>query len=202
MKRIPEKIGRPMEINENLIKKAQTGDVEAFGEIFKQVNKRIYNFLMHLSSDRELAADLTQETFIRAFKALKSLKSSNAFVSWLHMIALNLYRDETKKKYLYTESINQNLSTDDEDNDVMEIEDWTTNPDRIMADKELQGVVRDAIRALPEIHRTVVIMHHIEGMEIDEIAKTLKVKSGTVMSRLARAREALRNKLAFYVGDK
>ena len=84
----------------------------------------------------------------------------------------------------------------------MEIEDWTNNPDRISADKELQSVVRDAISSLPEIHRAAVIMHHIEGMEIDEIARTLKVKSGTVMSRLARAREALRHKLAFYVGEK
>ena len=191
-----------MEINENLIKKAQAGDVEAFGEIFKETNKRIYNFLLRLSSDRELAADLTQETFIRAFKSLKSLKSNKSLVSWLHRIALNLYRDEMKKPRFYAESIDQNFSTDDEDGDAMEIEDWTNNPDRISADKELQSVVRDAISSLPEIHRAAVIMHHIEGMEIDEIARTLKVKSGTVMSRLARAREALRHKLAFYVGEK
>lgn len=189
-------------INEELIKKAQKGNIEAFGEIFKKTNKRIYNFLLHLSSDSELAEDLTQETFVRAFKSLKSLKSSKAIVSWLHRIALNLYRDEMKKPRLYAESIDQNSSTDDEDNNAIEIEDWTSNPDKITADKELQGVVRDAIHSLPEIHRTVVIMHHIEGMEIDEIAKILKVKSGTVMSRLARARETLKRKLAFYVGEK
>ena len=176
-----------MEIDEHLIKKAQAGDVEAFEEIFKQTDKRIYSFLLHLSSDRELAADLRQETFIRAFKALKSLRRRDAFVSWLHRIALNLYRNETKKRRVCTERIRRNPSTDDEDDD---------------ATKELQGVVRDAISSLPEIHRTVVIMHHIEGMEINEIAKTLKVKSGTVMSRLARAREALRRRLAFYMGDK
>jgi len=189
-------------INEELIKKAHKGNIEAFGEIFKKTNKRIYNFLLHLSSDSELAEDLTQETFVRAFKSLKSLKSSKAIVSWLHRIALNLYRDEMKKPRLYAESIDQNSSTDDEDNNAIEIEDWTSNPDKITADKELQSVVRDAIHSLPEIHRTVVIMHHIEGMEIDEIAKILKVKSGTVMSRLARARETLKRKLAFYVGEK
>jgi RNA polymerase sigma-70 factor (ECF subfamily) len=192
-----------MEIDGNLIKKAQSGDVEAFGEIFKQTNKRIYNFLLHLSSDRELAADLTQETFIRAFKALKSLKSSNALVSWIHRIALNLYRDYMKKPRLHTESIEQNSSKDDEDDNVVkEIPSWTNNPEKSATNGELQSVVRDAISSLPEIHRTAVIMHHIEGMEVNEIAKILKVRSGTVMSRLARAREALRRKLAFYVGDR
>jgi len=186
-----------------LIKRAQTGDVEAFGEIFTQTNKRIYNFLLHLSSDKELAADLTQETFIRAFKALKSLKSSDAFVSWLRRIALNLYRDEMKKPRLHTESITENPSEDGEDENVVkQIPDETTNPERIATDKELQNVVREAISTLPEIHRTAVIMHHIEGMEVNEIAKTLKVRKGTVMSRLARARETLRRKLAFYVGDR
>jgi len=191
-----------MEIDGNLIKKAQAGDVEAFGEIFKQMNIPIYNFLLNLSSDRELAADLRQETFIRAFKALKSLKRRDAFVPWLHRIALNIYRNEIKKKRLYTESIEQKSSNDDENEDAMEIEDCTNNPERITTDKELQGVVRNAIQSLPEIHRTVVMMHHIEGMEINEIAKTLQVKRGTVMSRLARARETLRRKLAFYAGDK
>jgi RNA polymerase sigma-70 factor (ECF subfamily) len=197
-------IGRPMEkIDETLVKKAQTGDIKAFEEIFKKTNKRIYNFLLHLSSDSELAADLTQETFIRAFKSLKSLKSNKALVSWLHRIALNLCRDEMKKPRIHAESIDQDSFVDDEsDDDVMEIEDWTNNPDKITADKELQSVVRDAISSLPEIHRTVVIMHHIEGIEIDEIARILKIKSGTVMSRLARAREALKRKLAFYMGEK
>jgi RNA polymerase sigma-70 factor (ECF subfamily) len=186
-----------------LVKEAQAGDVEAFGEIFKQTNKRIYNFLLHLSSDSELAADLTQETFIRAFKSLGSLKSNKAIVSWLHRIALNLYRDEMKKPRIYAESIDHNPFSDDEiDDAAMEIEDWTNNPDRITTDKELQSIAREAISSLPEIHRAVVIMHHIEGMEVGEIAKVLKIKSGTVMSRLARARETLKRKLAFYVGDK
>jgi len=191
-----------MVIDGKLIKKAQNGDIEAFGEIFRQMNIPIYNFLLNLSSDRELAADLRQETFIRAFKALKSLKRRDSFVPWLHRIALNIYRNEIKKKRLYTESIDQNSSADDFDSGSMEIEDWVNNPDRIITDKESQGILRDAIQSLPEIHRTAVIMHHIEGMEINEIAQTLQVKDGTVMSRLARARETLRRKLAFYIGDK
>lgn len=185
-------------MDEKLVKAAQAGDVEAFGEIFKQTNKRIYNFLLRLSSDDELAADLTQETFIRAFKSLKSLKSNKALVSWLHRIALNLYRDEMKKPCIHTKSIDPNSFADD----AIEIGDWMNNPDRITADKELQSVAKDAISSLPEIHRTVVIMHHIEGMEVSEIAKALKIKSGTVMSRLARARERLKHKLAFYVDEK
>ena len=74
-----------------------------------------------------------------------------------------------KKPCIYTKSIDQNSFADD----AIEIEDWMNNPDRITADKELQSVAKDAISSLPEIHRTVVIMHHIEGMEVSEIAKAL-----------------------------
>ncbi len=194
----------PMEtIDKKFVKEIQLSDVGAFEEIFKKTNKQIYNFLLRLSSNSELAADLTQETFIRAFKSLKSLKSDKALVPWLHRIALNLYQDEMKKMRIHTESIDLNSFLVSEiDDNSMEKEDWMNNPDRIISDKELQDIVTNAISSLPEIHRTVVIMHHIEGMEINEIAKALKIKNGTVMSRLARARESLKRKLAFYMGEK
>lgn len=186
-------------VDNKLIKKAQNGDINAFEEIFKETNKNIYNFLLNLSSDREIAADLTQETYIRAFKSLNSLKSNEALISWLHRIALNLYRDEMKKPKLNIEYVDESV----EDNeDSIEIPDWTNNPENIVTQEEMQKIVKNAVESLPEIHRVAVIMHHIEGIEIDEIAKTLKVSNGTVMSRLARAREALRRKLAFYEGRK
>jgi len=186
-------------IDDNIIEKARNGDICAFEEIFKETNKGIYNYLLNLSLNRDLADDLTQETYVRAFKSIKSLKNKDALISWLHRIALNLYRDEIKKPKLNIQIIDDN----NENNDITEdITDWTTNPENIATDKELQNVVKNAIQSLPEIHRAVITMHHIEGMEIDDIAKVLKISNGTVMSRLARARESLRRKLAFYEGKK
>ena len=186
-------------IDDNIIEKARDGDICAFEEIFKETNKGIYNYLLNLSSNRDLADDLTQETYIRAFKSIKSLKSKDALISWLHRIALNLYRDEIKKPKPNIQSIDDN----NENNDITEdITDWTRNPENVATDKELQNIVKNAIQCLPEIHRAVVTMHHIEGMEIDDIAKVLKISNGTIMSRLARARESLRRKLAFYEGKK
>lgn len=182
-------------VNDKTVSKAKQTDVEAFGEIFAATNQGIYNFLLYLSSDRELAADLTQETFIRAFSALKSLKSSKALNSWLHRIALNLYRDEIKKRRLDTQNIEQNDGTE------LEIADLKNHPEKNVTDAELQDAVREAIQSLPEIHKAVVILHHIEGMAVEEIAKTIKIKKGTVMSRLARARETLRHKLTPYMGE-
>ncbi|HGJ66770.1 TPA: sigma-70 family RNA polymerase sigma factor [bacterium] len=186
-------------IDNNIVEKAKDGNIHAFEEIFKKTNKGIYNFILNLSSNRELADDLTQETYIRAFRSIKSLKSKDSINSWLHRIALNLYRDEIKKPKLNIKSIDDNS----ENNDIIEeITDWTRNPENIITDDELQHVVKNAIQSLPEIHRAVVTMHHIEGMEIDDIAKVLKTSNGTVMSRLARARDSLRRKLAFYEGKK
>jgi len=186
-------------IDNDIVEKAKNGNIDAFEEIYNKTNKGIYNFLLNLSSNRELTDDLTQETYIRAFRSIKSLKSKDSINSWLHRIALNLYRDEMKKSKLNIKSIDDN----GENNDITEqITDWTKNPENILTEDELQNIIKNAVQSLPEIHRAVVTMHHIEGMEIDDIAKALKTSNGTIMSRLARARDSLRRKLAFYEGKK
>ena len=100
-----------------------------------------------------------------------------------------------KKPRLDTESIEQDDGTE------LEMADLKNHPEEAVMDAELQDVVREAIQSLPEIHKAVVIMYHIEGMGVEEIAKTIKIKKGTVMSRLARARETLRRKLTPYIGE-
>ena len=186
-------------IDRRTLTQAQRGDVDAFGQVFQATHKRMYNFLIHLASDRELAADLTQETYVRAFKRLNSLNSPEALVSWLHQIALNLYRDHVKKQRLPTESI-EGLGRDQEGADTgFEVADWEHLPDKRLQEREMHQILREAIQALPEIHRAVVVMHHLEGMGTDEIAEVLGTKSGTVMSRLARARATLRDRLKPYM---
>jgi len=177
-----------------VVSRAREGDVEAFGELFRVTHRRIYNFVLSMVTNPEDAADLTQKTYVRAWSALKSLRSDEAFLVWLHRIALNVVRDSRKRIERPTESLD--ASVEDEDSTgTMEIPDWSLGPEQLVLSEDTQRFVRRAVQRLPEIHRTVVAMHHLEEMEVTAIADVLGVSHGTVLSRLARAREALRKTL-------
>lgn len=176
------------------VSRAREGDVEAFGGLFRATHRRIYNFVRSMVTDSEDAADLTQKTYVRAWGALKSLRSDEAFLVWLHRIALNVVRDSRKRIERPTVSLDA-PGENEESPAGLEIPDGSLGPGQIVLSEDTQKHVRRAVERLPEIHRTVVVMHHLEGMEVTAIAGTLGISPGTVLSRLARAREALRRTL-------
>jgi len=178
-----------------LAERARGGDVEAFGELFRKTHRRLYNFVRQMALDPDEAEDLTQETYVRAWKGIKSLRSDATFLVWLHQIALNVVRDSRKRAVLSAVS----LDSASEDEESLDTPDWSQEPERIALSEATREAVRRAIRSLPDIHRSVVTMHHLEGMEVSEIAEALGIAPGTVLSRLARAREALRRKLSTLV---
>lgn len=177
-----------------LVLRAREGDVDAFGELFRVTHRRIYNFVRSMATNPEDAADLTQKTYVRAWGALKSLRSDGAFLVWLHRIALNVVRDSRKRIERPTELLDATVDGE-ESPAALEIPDWSLGPGEMVLSEDAQKFVRRAVERLPEIHRTVVAMHHLEGMEVTVIAETLGISPGTVLSRLARAREALRRTL-------
>ncbi len=177
-----------------LVLRAREGDVEAFGELFRATHRRIYNFVLSMVSNADDAADLTQKAYVRAWASLKTLRADGAFLVWLHQIALNVVRDSRKR----IERPMVSLDATPEDGDAspaLEIPDWSLEPGQVVLSEDTQAFVRRAVQRLPEIHRTVVAMHHLEGMEVTAIAEVLGISPGTVLSRLARAREALRKAL-------
>ncbi|MCX6898236.1 MAG: sigma-70 family RNA polymerase sigma factor [Verrucomicrobia bacterium] len=177
-----------------VVSRAREGDVEAFGELFRVTHRRIYNFVLSMVTNPEDAADLTQKTYVRAWGALKSLRSDEAFLVWLHRIALNVVRDSRKR--IERPMVSLDAPVEDEDSTgTMEIPDWSLGPGQIVLSQDTQQFVRRAVGRLPEIHRSVVGMHHLEEMEVTAIADVLGISPGTVLSRLARAREALRKML-------
>lgn len=177
-----------------VVAQAREGDVEAFGNLFRATHRRIYNFIRSMVTNPEDAGDLTQKTYVRAWDALKSLRSDEAFLVWLHRIALNVVRDSRKRIERPTESLD--ATVDGEESPVaLEIPDWSLGPGEMVLSGDTQKFVRRAVERLPEIHRTVVAMHHLEGMEVAAVAEVLGISVGTVLSRLARAREALRKAL-------
>jgi RNA polymerase sigma-70 factor (ECF subfamily) len=186
-------------VSPSLVARARAGDVEAYGELFRRTHRGIYNFVRQMVHDADDAADLTQEIYVRAYKGLKTLRADEAFLVWLHRIALNVVRDAQKHNVQTTVSLDDSADGDDPSPRIADIPDWSQEPERIVLAEATQEAVRQAVRSLPEIHRSVVTMHHLEGMEVTAIAQVLGVSPGTVLSRLARARETLRRKLSSLV---
>jgi len=198
-----------MMIDPRTVKRAQNGDHKAFKRLYDSTSLGIYNLMLRMSGNRETAEDLTQEVYLRVWRSLGGLKSPKAFVTWLHRIAINVYRDWAKSASHRLEEMrvevqaqNQDDPEDEDNEDLDLIPSSHPLPDEEALRGEMRDVIERAISSLPEKYRAVVIMHHIEGLGLKEIAKSLDVAQGTVMSRLARARAMLREKLSGYVeGD-
>lgn len=177
------------------VRRAQAGDVEAFQQLFDAHHRRIHTYVLYMVGVAEDADDITQATFIKAWGSVRRLRAPEAFAAWLHRIAANLVRDYTRRR---RETPLAEMDAPSARNYIVG-GDAPPEPDEVVAGWQAQAAVREAVQSLPEIHRAVVVMHHLEGMEVAEIAQVLGVPHGTVLSRLARARCTLRRKLSTLV---
>ena len=178
--------------------RARSGDGEAFGALYRRYQSGIYTFIRGQVREAELAADLTQDTFVRAWESLPRLRQEGAFRGWLYRIAANLVRDEVKSGRARLEVTESTLAGEDGSR-LPEPAGKEGVPEEMLASEEMKEEVRRALDSLPAEQRAAVVMHHMEGMGMSEIAEAMGVRPGTVMSRLARAREALRKQLSSYV---
>jgi RNA polymerase sigma-70 factor (ECF subfamily) len=182
------------------VRRAQAGDLEAFERLFHQYQRGVYNAIYQMVRSDSDAADITQDVFVRVWKALPRLETPEAFPSWLYRIATNLsrnwIRDNTRVR---PESLDQPIGSGDEEGSVREIPDLSGDPAAIAQTRKMQDVVQQAVQGLSPDHRMVVTLHHLEGRPVEEIAGIMQCSVGTVKSRLSRARDALRRKLAGYV---
>ncbi len=183
-----------------LVQRARAGDISAFETLYRAYNERIYNFAKRMTGSAEDAGDVTLETFVRAWNALPRLRADETFGVWLHRIAVNRCHDIMKKQARQA-AFSLDAAQAGADGIPMrtEIEHPGPTPEQEVVTGEVQDAVRRAVDSLAPIHRLVVTMHHMEGMDVEEISAVLDVPKGTVMSRLSRAREALRRKLSPYV---
>lgn len=179
-----------------LVARARQQDVEAYNELIRRYHPRIYALLYNMTSNREDAEDLAQDVFFRAYKALPRFKGDSSFYTWTYRIAVN-----RAISFLKTRKKRAGLSLDDVDGGVerdpayVELSSQDT-PFREATISEIQEKLNKALQTLSENHRTVVVMHDIQGIPHDEIAKTLGISSGTVRSRLFYARKLLQVELA------
>lgn len=186
-------------VDVDLVRRTKNGDVSAFRELFDRYYKRVYNIVYRVVSDENEAADITQEVFVKVYKSIDKLKAEEAFFTWIRMVAVNLCRDYIRRKpAVRVESLDQKLEVDGNELDK-QVADWSNNPHKHLEKKDLQNAVQKAIKSLSDDHRTVVVLHHIEGMDIQNIADLLGSPVGTIKSRLARARDELKRKLGGYL---
>lgn len=182
-----------------LVNRAKKDDSAAYDDLIRRYQERIYATVYHMTSNHEDANDITQETFIKAYRALKSFKGDSSFYTWIYRIAVNRtinFLKARKNKY--------HLSLDDLDfhaeNDpdlVALISDNTPRRDLNLV--ELQEKLNEAMQKLSETHRMVVTLHDVQGLSHDEIAKIIGCNVGTVRSRLFYARQQLQGSLADYL---
>lgn len=183
------------------LQRAKEGDRKAFEEIYQLYHRRIYNAVYGMLSDPDDAQDVTQDVFIRLHDALPTLRADEAFSTYLYRIALNLCRDRARrKKRVRFQSMDTPRSDSEGDMEPMEFPDTAKLPEETLTNDELQMRVREAVQTLSVDHKAVIVMHHFQGMEVNDIANILKVPTGTVKSRLARGRDQLHRKLRTYLG--
>lgn len=177
-----------------LVQQAKAGDQNAFAHLVTAYESKIYNLALRYLGNREDAMDASQEVFLRVYRFLPGFQEESGFSTWIYRIGVNVCKDMLAKRGRRNE---QPLEVPDEENEsrTIEVADRRYEPEHIMEGVELRTVLADAISSLPEQQREMIVLRDIQGLTYDEIANVLSLESGTVKSRISRARENLRKKL-------
>ena len=182
----------------DLVRQARRGDLNAYDELVKRYQQRIYATIYHMTSNHEDANDLAQESFIKAFQALNTFKGGSTFYTWLYRIAvnktINFLKQRKKRQHMSLNDIDFNAEHDPDL--VALISDKT--PFRNAGLSELQKFLNEAMLKLSEPHRMVVVLHDVQGQSHEEIAEIMGCNIGTVRSRLFYARQQLQGYLSEY----
>lgn len=180
-----------------LVQRAARGDGIAFSELVNRHHRRLLRVAFGLLKDRQDAEDVVQDAFVRAHRRLDSFEGGAAFYTWVYRITVNISIDTMRKR-------KRERRIDFEDESAQQAvrkgaTPWprfeSSHPARHSERRELASRLQSALAALPEIHQAVLVLRELEGMSYEEIAQTLGLKRGTVMSRLFNARKAMQEKL-------
>lgn len=176
-----------------LVNSSVAGDIMAFEELVRRYEKKVFTIAFRMTGNREDAADLTQEAFIKAYRALARFRGDAAFQTWLYHIIANVCRDELRKKSrAFTLSLDYDKTLE---NGIIhrEVADNAPGPDVFLENKEVGESIQKAIDSLGLDYRMTLIMREIQGFSYEEISDVLNCSIGTVKSRLSRARAAVKN---------
>ena len=174
-----------------LITRAKKGDQDAFGQLVLAHQNKVFTLCVHMMGSREEAEDMAQEAFLKAWRSLDSFHGESSFATWMHRLTTNLCLDHLRKQ-TRRQNVSVAVSLDDEEATLPEPVDHSGDPHEELERAERQRALTKGLQELPEHYRRPLVMREVSGMSYQEIADALKLDLGTVKSRIARAREALR----------
>jgi RNA polymerase sigma-70 factor (ECF subfamily) len=188
------------EVDQELVERAQKGDKRAFELLVLKYQRKLARLLSRMVRDQAEIEDITQESFIKAYRALPQFRGESAFYTWLYRIAVN-----TAKNYLVARGRRAPTTTEFSNEEAEGFEDAEllrdiATPDAELQTKQIANAVNKAVEALPEELRTAITLREIEGLSYEEIAQMMDCPIGTVRSRIFRAREAIAEKIRPMLG--
>lgn len=184
----------------NLVQRVQSGDTVAYDQLVLKYRERVYAVVYNLTSNREDAADLTQEAFIKAFQAIHRFAGDSSFFTWLYRIAINSTLGHLRKQRVRSFFSLDKVDEDDRPTaDVIAALTDHRGADRDAYVRELQEKLNEAMQKLSIKHRTVVTLFEIDGLSHQEIAEIMDCSEGTVRSRLHYAKQLLQSELQPYL---
>jgi RNA polymerase sigma-70 factor (ECF subfamily) len=188
-----------LENEATLVEEARGGDSEAFTTLVRQYDRNIYRLALNITGNQEDAEDVLQEAFLKAYTHLDRFQGNSRFYTWLVRIAVNeALMKLRKRRGDRSVSLDEPITTADDELMTPEVEDWGENPEQRFARTELQEILNKAIESLEPQFRTVVALRDVESLSTEETAELLGLSVPAVKSRLLRGRLKLRDKLNKY----
>jgi RNA polymerase sigma-70 factor (ECF subfamily) len=188
-----------------IVAELKAGSEEAYAWLMGEFQQPVYGLVYRIVSDPADAADTTQEVFLKVFRGMKHFHGESSLKTWIYRIAL--HEAANRRRWWFRHKAHETSIEPSETESAagetmqMALTDRADSPFDNVVHREMQKRVEDALRQVPEPYRTTLILRDLEEMRYEEIAEVLEISLGTVKSRLTRGREALKQRLAAYVGE-
>ena len=180
-----------------VVQRVQRGDVNAFEDLVAAYEKNVFNLALRMTGNAQDAEDMAQEAFIKAYNSLSSFRGESKFSVWLYRIVSNVCLDFLRKKNKQG-TVSLSVEDDDGEDSQLDLPDLSQSPEELLEKKLTREAVQRGLKALPEDARQILLLREIQGLSYEEIGETLGLESGTVKSRIFRARKKL---CAFLLAD-
>jgi RNA polymerase sigma-70 factor, ECF subfamily len=193
-------MNRPAQDEEELIKRSQHGDVAAFNQLVLHYQQIVYGAVYRMVGNADVAADVTQDAFLAAFRGISTYRGGSSFRAWLLRIGSNMACDHWRRVQRHPADSLEYLTEDDESpsSEVLSALASTQiadNPEEMILTQELQALIQQGLEKLPLDQRVAVVLCDVQGLSYEEVAESVQVSIGTVRSRISRGRARLRSYL-------
>ncbi|HME90346.1 MAG TPA: sigma-70 family RNA polymerase sigma factor [Myxococcaceae bacterium] len=186
-----------------LVKRVRSGDQRAFKLLVERYQRKVYSVALGMLKDREEAMDVAQEAFVKVYKYLDHFKGDSSFYTWLYRITVNISIDVLRRRAAAKGEhveLDENIQVDSAEANLGALGSRLgTNPQKSLLRKELAAKIEEALQEVPEKHRAILLLRELEGMSYEDLARTLQIPKGTVMSRLFHARAKIQKILNKYL---